>query len=304
MKVATGLAQVHRLDLRSPVVTWGVFDGVHRGHRHVIQHVVRWARSVRSSSLVVTFQPHPVEVITGRSVRLLCSLDRRLRLMESLGVDNVLVVRFTPSFSRTSAEEFVRRIVMTKLHARRVVLGHDTMFGKERHGNIRVLRALALMWNLDVAVCRPILIRGRVVSSSSIRSLISDGDLEMARGLLGYPPTLSGRVKRGNGRGRRIGFPTANLSVQAGVVPPHGVYATRARIGSSTFRSVTNVGVRPTFTGRSKETVVEVHLLGYRGAALYGKIVDLEFLRKIRDEKKFPSVDKLRAQIMRDIAQI
>lgn len=301
MEILSGLAALPDPRLRSPVVTWGVFDGVHLGHRRVLETLVAWARAEGVPSVVATFDRHPVEVLRGVKVPLISPLGERLRLLGERGVDAVLVLNFTLEFSKTPAEAFIREVVAGALGARGVVLGHDSRFGKDREGDLATLEALSRDLGLSVRRCEPEIFEGRPVSSSLLRDLIFAGRLDEARGLLGRPPSVIGTVVRGDRRGSAIGIPTANLELHHAVRPPGGVYAAEVPFDGRLHRAVVNIGTRPTFREGGGETI-EAHLLDYAGGDLYGRVLEVRFLGRLRDEKRFEGVEALKAQIAEDIA--
>jgi riboflavin kinase/FMN adenylyltransferase len=300
MEILSGLESLPDPRLRTPIVTWGVFDGVHRGHRRVIEQVLAWARSEGVSSAVVTFDRHPEEVLRGRKVPLVTPLGERLRLIGALGVDFCVVLNFTLDFSKTSAEEFIRGIVAGRMTAKGIVLGHDSRFGRDRTGDLDFLTRLGLDVGLEVRHSEPEIHQGQPVSSSLIREAIFSGRLEEATYLLGRPPSVIGTVVRGERRGTILGTPTANLELHHTVRPPPGVYAAEVPLEGRVYRAVVNIGTRPTFQQNGAETI-EAHLLDYAGGDLYGRVTEVRFLSRIRDEKKFDGPDALKRQISADI---
>ena len=300
MEILSGLDSLPDPGLRSPIVTWGVFDGVHRGHRKVIEQVLGWARVEGVSSAVVTFDRHPEEVLRGRKVPLVTPLAERLRLIGALGVDFCVVLNFTLEFAKITAEEFIRGIVAGRMGARGIVLGHDSRFGRDRTGDLDFLTRLGRDVGLDVRQSEPEIFQGRPVSSSLIREAIFAGKLDDAKFLLGRPPSVIGTVVRGARRGSTLGFPTANLELHHAVRPPPGVYAAEVPLEGRVHRAVVNIGTRPTFQADGAETI-EVHLLDYSGGDLYGRVAEVRFLARIRDEKKFDGADALKRQISADI---
>lgn len=300
MEILSGLEAIPDPRLRDPVVTWGVFDGVHRGHRRVLDTVVGWARDKGVPAVVITFDRHPSEVLTGRPVPMVSPLAERLRLISETGIDFCLILNFTLEFSRTSAEAFIRDIVGERLRARGIVLGHDSRFGRDRAGDLEVLESIGRDLGIDVKRCEPDSRNGRPVSSSLVREAILGGRLDEARALLGRSPSVFGTGIPGARRGTGIGFPTANLRLSNAVRPPAGVYAAEVRVGETEYRGVVNVGRRPTFEEGGAE-MVEVHLLDYPGGDLYGRVLEVRFLDRVREEKKFDSADALVEQIRRDV---
>ena len=302
MEILSGLDALPDPRLRTPVVTWGVFDGVHLGHRRVLETLVAWARAEGVPSVVVTFDRHPVEVLRGTKVPLITPLGERLRLLGERGVDAVLVLNFTLAFSKTPAEAFIRDVVAGALRAKGVVLGHDSRFGKDREGDLATLEAQSRGLGLAVRRCEPELFEGRPVSSSLLRELLFGGRLEEARRLLGRAPSVIGTVVRGDRRGTSIGIPTANLELHHAVKPPAGVYAAEVPLDGRLHRAVVNIGTRPTFKENGAETI-EAHLLDFAGGDLYGRVLEVRFLGRLRDERRFDGLDALKAQIAEDIAQ-
>jgi riboflavin kinase/FMN adenylyltransferase len=284
-------------------VTWGVFDGVHRGHRKVLEAVVAWAKESGVSSTVVTFDRHPSEVLGGKSVPLLCPLDERLRLLGEEGLDDCLVLPFTEEFSKTSAEEFVRSIVQGRLRATGIVLGHDSRFGRDRTGDVEVLLGLGRELGIGVRNCEPERYRGQPVSSSLVREALLAGRLEEAEFLLGRTPSAIGTVVRGDRRGTALGFPTANLELHHAAHPPSGVYAAEVPLEGKTYLAVVNIGRRPTFTQEGTECL-EAHLLDYAGGDLYGRRLQVRFLWRLRDERRFSGPEALKRQISADIESV
>ncbi len=301
METIPGIEALPDPRVRSPVVTWGVFDGVHVGHRKVLDTVAGLARRKGVSSVAVTFDRHPEEVVSGRSVPLLTTLRERLRLIGEIGVDFCVVLGFTRELSGMDAGEFIRTVVAGKLRASGVVLGHDSRFGRGRGGDIGTLIGLARDLGMDVCGCDPVLLDGRPVSSSLIRELLAEGRLDEARRMLGRPPSITGAVVAGRRRGSGLGFPTANLELRGRCVLRRGVYVVEALLDGAAYRGVANVGVRPTFRSEG-EDMLEVHMLGYGGGDLYGRTLEVRFLARMRDEKTFEDAETLRGQIERDIA--
>ena len=300
MEILSGLESLPEPRLRSPIVTWGVFDGVHRGHRKVLSQVLDWARELGVSSAIVTFDRHPEEVLRGHKVPLVTPLAERLRLIGALGVDFCVVLNFTIEFSKTPAEEFVRGIVAGRMAAKGIVLGHDSRFGRDRAGDLEFLTRLGRDVGLEVRHSEPEIFKERPVSSSLIREAIFAGKLDDATYLLGRPPSVIGTVVKGARRGTALGFPTANLELHHAVKPPPGVYAGEVPLAGRVYRAVVNIGTRPTFQQGGAETI-EAHLLDYAGGDLYGRIVEVRFLARIRDEKKFDGPEALKRQITADI---
>ena len=300
----------------SPVAAIGIFDGVHRGHQAILRRAVRRAKAIRGTPMAITFEPHPLAVLAPQYVpTMLLSLNQRLNGFAASGIRLALVVPFTQSFSRWSPEAFVRRVLVERLRVREVVVGHDFGFGVGRSGSIDTLKAFGREFGFRVHVAPPFRLSGKRISSHQIRSIIQKGRVEQAARLLGRPPTVVGRVVRGEGRGAKLGFPTANIEeVEAGVLPPVGVYAVRVRVDGAacTYAGMANLGFRPTFTRsfpRKRESdprfreddkpLLEIHLFGVKHP-LYGRRLEVAFLNYLRPERRFPSPQALARQLARD----
>jgi riboflavin kinase/FMN adenylyltransferase len=286
---------------RPTVLTLGVFDGLHLGHQLIVRTVVERARAVGAVPTVVTFDPHPRAVLHPESAPpLLQTFDQKIEALGVLGVEQTIVVRFTPEFARVRAAEFLRDVVQERLQAKEVYLGCGFAFGYEREGNITLLRDVSRRLGFVADEVPEVRLRGQRISSSRVRALLAEGRVNLARRMLGRPYGVEGRVVRGAERGRTLGFPTANLHPQNRVIPQGGVYVTATLIGDAWRRSVTNVGVRPTFE-RGAEPSVETYVLDWRGD-LYGDVVRVRFLSRLRAEKKFNSVEELKRQIDADVS--
>lgn len=286
---------------RPTVLTLGVFDGLHLGHERIMQCVVERARAIGAHATAITFDPHPRAVLHPESAPpLLQTLDQRLANFEVLGIEQAIVIPFTREFAANPAEEFLREIVHDRLHAKEVYLGAGFAFGKGRGGNIELLRKMSEELGFFADEVPEVRLRGKRISSSRIRELLGQGRVNFARRMLGRPYGVEGVVVKGNQRGRTIGFPTANLRPHNRVVPKNGVYATATLVDGVWRRSVTNVGVRPTFDDGT-DISVESHILDFDGD-LYGDVLRVRFLHRIRDERKFSGIEELKAQIARDVA--
>jgi riboflavin kinase/FMN adenylyltransferase len=287
---------------RPTVLTLGVFDGLHLGHQLIMSTVVKRARAVGAVPTVITFDPHPRAVLHPQSAPpLLQTFDQKIEGFGVLGIEQTIVVRFTQRFSTISAEHFLRDVVMDRLHAREVYLGKGFAFGHNREGNIELLKRLGDELGFVAGEVPEVRLRGHRVSSSKIRDLLARGQVNLARRMLGRPYGVEGRVERGSERGHKLGFPTANLHPHNRVIPRNGVYVTGTLIDGQWRRSVTNIGLRPTF-GDALEPSVETFVLNWDGD-LYGDVVRVRFLYRLRDERKFGSVDELKTQISRDVTR-
>lgn len=287
------------------VVTIGMFDGVHVGHQRLIRETIRWAVRLHARSVALTFDPDPQSILAPEHVQPhLMPLAVRLKLLKALGVDRVHVIRFTRRFSQLPAAAFIKRILVKQLAAAGVVVGEHFTFGQGRRGGLALLQEVGQRYGMRIVVVPPVRRAGDVVSSSRIRLLVSQGHLSRANRLLGRPMRLSGTVVRGDGRARRLGFPTANVRLEPGLcLPPLGVYRVECLYGARRFSGLMNLGVRPTFSSTSNghlPVVCEVHLPAFHGA-LYGRLVRIDVLKRLRAERRFPHAQALTEQIRRDL---
>ncbi|MDQ3919206.1 MAG: bifunctional riboflavin kinase/FAD synthetase [Acidobacteriota bacterium] len=287
---------------RPTVLTLGVFDGLHLGHQLIISTVVERARACGAVPTVVTFDPHPRAVLHPESAPpLLQTFDQKVEAFGVLGVEQAIVIRFTRDFAQVGAEEFLRDVVHERLQAREVYLGRGFAFGRGREGDIELLRRVSSELGFTADEVPEVRLRGQRISSSRIRQLLAEGRVNLARRMLGRPYGVEGRVVRGAERGRSLGFPTANIRPTNRVIPRGGVYVTATLIDGAWRRSVTNVGVRPTFESAG-EPSVETFVMDW-GGDLYGDVVRVRFLRRLRDERRFSSVEELKRQIEADAAR-
>ena len=280
----------------------GVFDGVHLGHRAVIDRAMADARAAGGTPVVVTFDPHPVRVLRPeRAPRLLTSTPHKLRLIRALGAGHILVIPFDLAFAATPPDEFIRQLAAAAKPLREICVGHQWSFGKGRAGNLEMLARLGEAMGFEEVGVPAVEIGGHIVSSTLIRQAVETGDLAEAARLLGRDYTILGTVVEGRKLGRAIGFPTANLAAHNEQFPPNGVYAVEVlRNGDAPRRGVANIGVRPTVAEAGSERVLEVHIFDF-DEAIYGTDIEIVFRRFLRHEEKFPSLDALRAQIARDV---
>jgi riboflavin kinase/FMN adenylyltransferase len=287
---------------RPTVLTLGVFDGLHLGHQLIMRTVVERARETGAVPTVITFDPHPRAVLHPESAPpLLQTFDQKIEGFGVLGIEQTIIVHFTKEFANLSAEDFIRDVVMDRLHAREVYLGKGFAFGHNRTGNIELLRRLGNELGFVAGEVPEVKLRGQRVSSSKIRELLARGQVYLARRMLGRPYGVEGRVERGSERGHKLGFPTANLHPHNRVIPRNGVYVTGTLIDGQWRRSVTNIGLRPTF-GDASEPSVETFVMNWDGD-LYGDVIRVRFLYRLRDERRFSSVEELKTQITRDVTR-
>ncbi len=282
-----------------PVLALGNFDGVHRGHRKILERVRRVAGERAATSVVMTFDPHPPRVVRpDKAPPLLMTKGQKLEAIADAGVQGAAIVRFTPELSRWDPEMFVRTVLVDWLRVGEVWVGANFLFGHDRAGNFSMLRVLGGRYGFKAEKIDPVRYKDFVVSSTRVRRLVSEGRVDEAGALLGHQYFIDGTVMRGDQRGRTLGFPTANLCTENELLPPHGVYATTTRIGEIVHASVTNIGTRPTVDS-SGRTVVETHIFNL-DRDLYGQSVRVGFVQRLRDERAFDSLDALRAQIDAD----
>jgi riboflavin kinase/FMN adenylyltransferase len=287
---------------RPTVLTLGVFDGLHLGHQLIMQTVVQGARAIGAVPTVITFEPHPRAVLHPESAPpLLQTFDQKIEALGVLGIEQTIVIHFDQAFAEIRAQDFLSDVVVDRLHAKEVYLGRGFAFGHEREGNIELLRQVSERLGFRADEVPEVRLRGRRVSSSRIRELLQLGQVNLARRMLGRPYGVEGRVVRGDERGAQLGFPTANLHPQNRVIPRGGVYVTATLIDGQWRRSVTNIGTRPTFDTGAR-TSVETFIVDWSGD-LYGDVVRVRFLHRLRDEKQFASVEELKTQIKCDVAR-
>ncbi|MBI2712033.1 MAG: bifunctional riboflavin kinase/FAD synthetase [Bdellovibrio sp.] len=301
MGLIAGFAKIDEV-LKHPVVTIGNFDGFHLGHQKIVQLAIQEARLRGGQAIAFTFRPHPQVILRPQGeFQLLSTYDEKAALLSDFGVDVVIEEPFNREFSETSSNTFFNEILLKRIGVEAIVVGYDFAFGKGRTGHLESLKQFCDQAGVSLQVVPPHQVDGEVVSSSRIREHLKNGNLPAARGLLGRNFSYQGTVIRGEGRGRKLGFPTANLEIESKLALPLGVYVTEVWVGNSKYRAVTNVGVRPTFHSSWVGSVplVEAHLLGV-SLDLYGQRVQIHFIEKLRDEKKFSTPDALKLQISED----
>jgi riboflavin kinase/FMN adenylyltransferase len=288
-------------NLQNSWLTIGVFDGVHRGHQQIIQELTTGAHANEAPAVVLTFDPHPATVLTGRELKCLTLPDERADLFGQLGVDVVITERFTRELSTVSAHDFMRRLVR-QLGLRHLLIGYDFALGKGREGNAARLTEIGSELGYTVEVVPALGDESGVISSTEIRKLIEVGNVAEARRLLGHPYSLHGPVIHGDGRGKTIQVPTANIDYpKEKMIPPKGIYACWAYLDDQKYQAAINIGTNPTFTPDKQTPNVEVHLLDFHQGDIYGEDLRLEFVARLRDELKFDSVDVLLEQIWKDV---
>lgn len=298
MKVIYGINKIKKF--KKPVVALGVFDGIHRAHRCILRAAAQEARRIKGTSLVLTFWPHPQNEDT------LYSLEHRLRLISEIGIDVCIVIKFNKSFARVSAEDFIKNILIDKLGANSIYIGSNFRFGRNAKGDYKMLKRFSQIYNYKLKLFGIIKINNQPISSTYIRRLITRGHLTNAQKLLARPVSVLGTVIRGIGWGRRLGFPTANIDPHNEVIPPAGVYAVRIFYYNNKFKGITYIGGKPTFLRKKikskgqKLKNIEVYIFNFK-KNIYGENLEVQFINKIRDEKKFTNSLPLVTQIKKDI---
>jgi len=279
----------------------GNFDGVHLGHREIIALLNKISSNASSKSCIITFEPHPQKVLSKKEISIIVPFEEKIKLLDEQGVDVTVCLKFTEELSRLSAEDFVKEILVRILRIKDIVVGPDFMFGKNRSGNADLLEKLGEIYGYDTKVLQPKVIGDEIISSSLIRKYISLGNIQRVNELLGYRYFIRGVVIEGEKRGRKIGFPTTNIKSSWELLPKTGVYATYATIRDERFQSITNIGYRPTFG--ENNLLIETHIFDF-SEDVYGSEISIEFVERLRDEKKFGDVDELVSQIKLDIKDV
>jgi riboflavin kinase / FMN adenylyltransferase len=293
---------LEELSLQHSWLTIGVYDGVHRGHRAIIEKLVREAHEANAPAAVLTFHPHPASVLTGKEIKCLTTPDERADLLAALGVDVVITQRFTPNLSAATAHEYMSTLKRS-LGLSRLLIGYDFALGKGREGNATRLAEIGSTLGFSVEVVPAVTDESGVISSTEIRKLVSTGNVSEAANLLGHRYRVGGEVIRGAGRGRKINFPTANIDYPAQkVIPSNGIYACWATLGEERFMAATNIGFNPTFTPERKVASLEAYLLDF-DRDIYGEQLKLEFVARLRDELKFDSVEALVQKMQGDVKE-
>lgn len=282
------------------VVTIGTFDGVHIGHQKIVTHLIETAKMEGLKSVILTFFPHPRMVLQkDANIKLINTMEERHDIIESLGVDFLFIKEFTHEFSRMSAEDFVKELLVDKLHAKKVIIGYDHRFGRNRNADIEDLKKFGLLYDFEVEEIPAQDIDAVSVSSTKIRMALQEGDISKANAYLGYNFMITGTVIKGKGLGKELGFPTANIHIEEAykLVPKLGSYIVRAVIGDEVVFGMMNNGVNPTVDGKTRS--IEVHFFNFH-QEIYGQKLKIELLESLREERKFDSVEQLREQLKKD----
>ncbi|MCK9420691.1 MAG: bifunctional riboflavin kinase/FAD synthetase [Nitrospirae bacterium] len=300
MRIVRGLKNFNER-LLNPVLTLGNFDGVHLGHQAILKKVIERAREIKGTSVVFTFEPHPLKVLAPeRSPRMLNTFHGKMKLFAAAGIDIVICANFTRTFAEQHPEDFARDVLHAQIGVSEVYVGYDYAFGKGREGSIESLKGMGRTFGFGVGVVEAVQVDNLVVSSSVIRDLISSGSMEEATKLLGRRYAIEGEVVHGAHRGQALGFPTANLKIVNELIPAHGVYAVLAQVENKTIKGVASIGIRPTFD--AGPVSIEVYLFEFHDG-LYGKGIEVSFVKRLRGEKKFPNADALVEQIRKDVRE-
>jgi riboflavin kinase / FMN adenylyltransferase len=301
MEVFDGIENVQR-SLRNPVLTIGNFDGVHRGHQTLFRKAKEWAVTLSGESVVITFHPHPLQILApGQGPLFITSHERKLELIALCGIDVAVVVPFSKQFARMSARDFVKVLLVDKIGAKAIIVGEDYRFGYSREGDIDFLQRMGDKYRFRVETVSGVEMDGTVVSSTLIRQFIQEGDVREANRLLGRPYEIAGVVIPGHQRGGRLlGFPTANISLSGQAPPKPGVYVVEVKIGDGTYGGAANVGYNPTFGGN--DLSIEVFVFDF-DENIYEKLIRVYFVERLRDEKRFSGPEELTLQIRKDVEQ-
>ncbi len=287
----------------NPVVTIGIFDGVHAGHRYMLEKLKSVAKSVKGESVVLTLWPHPRQVLNNdsRSLKYLSSFDEKVLLLDKTGIDHLVVIEFTKDFSQLASCRFIKEVLVDKIGIHHLITGHNHKFGRNREGDFLNLKKCAELYKFTIEQSEPLLNGGEMISSTLIRDLLMNGKLEEANKYLGYNYFLQGKVTGGNRIGRLIGFPTANISPHDThkLIPGDGVYAVNLESESVVYDGMLNIGIRPTLNSNMENKTIEVNIFDFEGD-LYGGDVTLTFRKRIRDEKKFDNIEQLKQQLVKD----
>ena len=299
MKIITDLSEISN-SLKNVVLTIGNFDGVHIGHQALFNQVIKKAKSIDGTSVVITFEPHPIRVIkSNKHFPLITLYEQKVELIGATGVDTLICIPFTREFAAIPARTFVKKILCDKLGMKAIVVGQDYSFGRKREGDIFLLKEMAVAHGFDVIISEWIDLEGGRISSTEIRNLVREGGVEEAKKLLGRYYQVRGTVIRGRDRGGRLlGFPTANLTLYDELCPKGGVYAVTVEYQDTTYQGVANIGYSPTFD--NGEFSVEVHILDF-DQNIYERPIRVNFIQRLRGEKKFPGPEALSTQISLDI---
>lgn len=296
MEILNGFEKIP-LPSKNSIIAIGNFDGIHLGHKKILECLTTEAKNNALLSLVLTFSPHPERILGEKRIKMIQTLDQRVNEMKKFGIDAILIIPFDEKFSSLSSHDFIQKIIVDRLKAKAVIIGENFRFGKNREGDISLLFRLASGYNLKIHSIPPVTKEDMIVSSSIIRNFLKEGKIEKANVLLGRFYEVTGKVIKGKSRGKTLGFPTANIKTENEIIP-QGVFISTTGIGPETFSSLTNVGKCPTFN--QKEINIESYIMNLN-KDIYGKKIRIHFLKKIRDEMKFKTQAELSQQIKKDL---
>ena len=283
------------------VITLGTFDGLHLGHQQIVNEIIQKSRQINGRNFLLTFEPHPRKVIPGRNdVKLLSTLEEKVEILEELGLENLFVINFTTEFSKQSPAEFVKTYLINGIGLNEVIIGHDHHFGKERDGNFELLQKMGKDFNFSVTLIPEFSIEGETISSTKIRNSLLAGDVVKASKMLGRNYSFKGKIVRGDGRGRKLGFPTANLSVgnDDKLIPAKGIYSAECIVENEKHFGLLSLGSRPTFH-KDGDIIPEFYIFDF-DRDIYDRVMQVNLVEKIRDEEKFNSVDDLITRMKQD----
>jgi len=285
---------------KESILTIGTFDGVHIGHNKILKRLIQDSKKNNLSSLVMTFFPHPRMILNkSHDIKMIDTIDEKINLLEKTGLDNLIIHPFDNNFSKIRAKEFVEEILVKKLKIKEIIIGYDHKFGKDREASVKDLKKFGQDYIFNVKEIPAEEIDSIAISSTKIRDAILNGEIEKCNKFLGRNFILTGKVVYGEGLGKKIDFPTANIEIKETykIIPKNGVYLVKTKINSNTYFGMMNIGIRPTVGGRNKS--LEIHFFNFKDN-IYGKNVSIEIIKKIRDEEKFSSIDQLKIQLKKD----
>jgi len=296
-----------KFNVIKPVITVGIFDGVHKGHDKIIKTLVDNAKKLNTESVIFTFWPHPQHVINGhnKEIKLLNTIDEKIELLEKAGIDHLIIYPFTKEFSKLSSKEFVEQFLVNKLKINTLIVGYDNHIGNNKEGNYEQLKKLAEIYNFNLVRVAEQKKDKKNISSTNIRNDLISGNIELANSCLGYNYSVTGKIIEGNKIGNTIGFPTANIEIaeKYKLLPADGVYAVEVLINEKTYPGMLNKGIRPTLKNQDNKPSIEIHIIDF-GKKIYGEKITVKFIKKLRDEIKFDNIELLKQQLNKDKEEV